>query len=57
MTLTPGRWIVDDPGGDGRFMVTRWIPPKVVWPENKDAYLRDGGKVLEFRAQKKTAKS
>ncbi|NTE82177.1 hypothetical protein G6M16_010695 [Agrobacterium tumefaciens] len=57
VTLTPGRWIVDDPGGDGRFMVTRWIPPKVVWPENKDAYLRDGGKVLEFRAQKKTAKS
>ncbi len=51
VTLTPGRWIIDDPGGDGRFLVTRWIPPKVVWPGNKDAYLRDGGKVIEFRAR------
>lgn len=51
-TLTPGRWIVDDPGGDGRFMVMRWIPPQVVWPDNKDAYLRDCRKVMEFRAQK-----
>jgi len=32
-------------------MVTRWIPPKVVWPESRDAYLRDGGKVLEFRGR------
>lgn len=47
-TLIPGRWIVDDEGGEGRPMVTRWMPPKVVWPENKEAYLREGGKVLEF---------
>ncbi|BCH63534.1 hypothetical protein RvVAT039_07500 [Agrobacterium vitis] len=50
-TLVPGRWIIDKPGGEGEFMVTRWIPPKVVWPENRDAYLKDGGKVLEFRAK------
>ena len=47
--LSPGRWIVDDEGGEGRPMVTRWIPPKVIWPENKDVHLREGGKVLEFR--------
>lgn len=50
-TLIPGRWIVDDEGGEGRPMVTRWIPPKVIWPENKGAYLKDGGKVLEFRSR------
>lgn len=51
-TLIPGRWIVEDEGGEGRPMVTRWIPPKVVWPENKDAYLKEGGKVLEFKARR-----
>lgn len=50
-TLVPGRWIIDEPGGDGAFVVTRWIPPKVVWPENKDTYLRGGGKVLQFRSK------
>ena len=54
-TLIPGRWIVDDEGGEGRPMVTRWMPPKVVWPENKDAYLQEGGKVLEFRSRRKKA--
>jgi hypothetical protein len=48
-TLIPGRWIIDEDGGEGKPMVTHWIPPKVIWPENKDAYLREGGKVLEFR--------
>jgi hypothetical protein len=52
-TLIPGRWIVDEDGGEGRPMVTRWIPPKVVWPENRDAYLKEGGKVLEFRYRRK----
>ena len=48
-TLIPGRWILDEEGDEGRPMVTRWIPPKVVWPENKEAYLQEGGQVLEFR--------
>lgn len=51
-TLISGRWIIEKQGGDGEFMETRWIPPKVVWPEGRDAYLKDGGKVLEFRAKK-----
>jgi len=50
-TLTPGRWIVDDDGGEGRFMVTRWIPPKAVRPHQREAYLHEGGKVLEFKAK------
>lgn len=52
-TLTPGRWIVDDPGGDGRFRVTRWVPPKVVRPQEREAVFQSGGKVLEFPARKK----
>jgi hypothetical protein len=55
-TLIPGRWIVDDEGAEGRPMVTRWIPPKVVRPENKDAYLKNGGKVLEFRGRESFAR-
>ncbi|MDP9762111.1 MULTISPECIES: hypothetical protein [Agrobacterium] len=51
-TLFPGRWIVDDEGAAGRPMVTRWIPPKVVRPENRDAYLSEGGKVLEFKGKR-----
>ena len=51
-TLTPGRWIVDEQGGDGRFMVTRWIPPKVVRPQEREAFLQEGGKVLEFPVRK-----
>ncbi len=47
-TLSPGRWIVEDEGGEGRPLVTRWIPPKVVRLENKAGYLKEGGKVLDF---------
>ncbi|MFS2154414.1 hypothetical protein [Rhizobium sp. Rhizsp42] len=49
VTLVPGRWIVDDPGAEGRPMVTRWVPPKGLLPPDREKYLKDGGKVLEFR--------
>ncbi|EJZ17293.1 hypothetical protein NE852_16705 [Rhizobium sp. Pop5] len=52
-TLSPGRWIVDDPGGDGRWMVTRWVPPRLVRPQEREKFLREGGKVLEFRPKRK----
>ena len=52
-TLAPGRWIVDDPGGDGRRMVTRWVPPKLVRPQEREQFLQGGGKVLEFPARRK----
>jgi len=52
-TLAPGRWIVDDPGGDGRWMVIRWVPPKLVRPQEREQFLQGGGKVLEFPARRK----
>ncbi|MHC2574679.1 hypothetical protein [Rhizobium leguminosarum] len=55
-TLSPGRWIVDDPGGEGRPMVTRWVPPKGLLPPDREKYLKDGGKVLEFNARNMVAK-
>lgn len=51
-TLSPGRWLVDDPGDVGRHMVTRWIPPKVLRPQDREAFRQEGGKVLEFRIRK-----
>jgi len=53
VTLSPGRWIVDDPGGDGRFMVTRWVPPKIVRPQEREKFMQEGGKVLEFKTKRK----
>ncbi|ANK92757.1 MULTISPECIES: hypothetical protein [unclassified Rhizobium] len=52
-TLMPGRWIVDDPGGDRTPMVTRWVPPRLVLPQEREKFLQDGGKVLEFKARKR----
>ncbi|MGZ2432590.1 hypothetical protein [Rhizobium redzepovicii] len=52
-TLAPGRWIVDDPGGEGRWMVTRWVPPKLVRPQEREQFLQGGGKVLEFPVRRK----
>lgn len=51
VSLAPGRWVVDDRGGEGRYMVTRWIPPKRVHPQEREKFLEEGGKVLEFRAR------
>ena len=52
-SLAPGRWVIDDPGGEGRYLVTRWIPPKVVRPQERERFMQEGGKILEFRAQKR----
>lgn len=51
-TLTPGRWIIEEPGDNGSYMMTRWIPPKVVRPQEREKFLRDGGKVLAFKVRK-----